>query len=451
MKKILISIIVILLFFVVGCNKQENTESDEVEEETKESEETITIDVWDVNPIYEFDDIDLEFQTINASTENNGYYFNVKSPYDYTEEGGIIVCLNEHFGFMNGIGEIKTPTIQKSFIRFFNTFGMDYEKSGLNVKTIKSSGFIYLDSCVDLMPDYTRHFGDGACGIGASLSPSIYAKQDGKIYYTFGRDLDPNEYEYNLYEKFTNLGIIQPNDYWFILLKNSINEYVMFKGDDNYTITIPNNYSVKGFSNDIIYLVECIKKTSSSFMTYAPYPVNSVESQRYNPKSNYINHTYMKVNGEIVASNYEDGYGFYEEYASVKKGNKWGYIDKQGNVVVDFVFDKATPISNGKAWVIYNGRTGRLNIKEMIENNIPFNDDVLSIDDYDTLPKIEVIADSIKIRGDSSTSSKQVAKVIKGQAFLYTEKKVDDTYTWYKIGSNMWIADKNGEWIKEAN
>ena len=94
------------------------------------------------------------------------------------------------------------------------------------------------------------------------------------------------------------------------------------------------------------------------------------------------NFEYYDVKNGTSIRGYDSGYPFFEEYAAVKKNGKWGYIDKQGNVVIDFIFDKATPLCDGKVWVIYNGKTGKLNIKDMLDNKVPFNDDVLSSSTY---------------------------------------------------------------------
>ena len=48
-------------------------------------------------------------------------------------------------------------------------------------------------------------------------------------------------------------------------------------------------------------------------------------------------------------------------------------------------------------------------------------------------------------------NGKHINKVIKDQMFYYMDKKEADGYTWYQIAKDMWIADKNGEWIKEVN
>ena len=49
---------------------------------------------------------------------------------------------------------------------------------------------------------------------------------------------------------------------------------------------------------------------------------------------------------------------FYSGYqVLIDRNNKYGYIDKQGNIAIDFLFDYAEPFQNGLARVIYNGQT----------------------------------------------------------------------------------------------
>ena len=50
-----------------------------------------------------------------------------------------------------------------------------------------------------------------------------------------------------------------------------------------------------------------------------------------------------------IAPQYEDARGFSGGYAAVKKDGKWGYIDENGDVVVDFKYDWAADFSEGVA------------------------------------------------------------------------------------------------------
>ena len=62
----------------------------------------------------------------------------------------------------------------------------------------------------------------------------------------------------------------------------------------------------------------------------------------------------LKVS-EIVSPQYDQAMRFTEGLLAVKKGGKWGYIDKSGNVMIDFNYHIAYPFSEGKALVALEG------------------------------------------------------------------------------------------------
>lgn len=54
---------------------------------------------------------------------------------------------------------------------------------------------------------------------------------------------------------------------------------------------------------------------------------------------------------EVIPFQYEDADQFSEDLAAVKKNGKWGYIDHEGNVVIDFQYDYAWIFNEGYAIV----------------------------------------------------------------------------------------------------
>lgn len=54
---------------------------------------------------------------------------------------------------------------------------------------------------------------------------------------------------------------------------------------------------------------------------------------------------------EAIKPQYDDAKGFSEGLAAVKLGDKWGYIDETGQVVIDFLYDDAHAFSEDKAIV----------------------------------------------------------------------------------------------------
>lgn len=59
---------------------------------------------------------------------------------------------------------------------------------------------------------------------------------------------------------------------------------------------------------------------------------------------------------EIVTPIYDEVHHFSEGMAAVKLSTSWGYVDMSGQVVIPLRFQEATPFSDGKAKVKYNGK-----------------------------------------------------------------------------------------------
>lgn len=65
------------------------------------------------------------------------------------------------------------------------------------------------------------------------------------------------------------------------------------------------------------------------------------------------------------------------------------------------------------------------------------------------LPKIgiaKVITNNLRIRQTPSTKNKIVGHVENGKSYNVYQIKVNEGYTWYRIGTEKWIAD-NGKWL----
>ena len=143
---------------------------------------------------------------------------------------------------------------------------------------------------------------------------------------------------------------------------------------------------------------------------------------------------------KMMVTGYEfEDIGFYEEgYIPVKKDDKWGYLDENGYVVIDFVFGDASNIYKGKAWVSYNGGYGVLDINKALE---------LSGKKEEAIGTLEVVTKVLKVRSDTDTTAdNRIGNVHEGDVLSYYETRTDDSYTWYRIGKLGWIAD-DGEWI----
>lgn len=63
--------------------------------------------------------------------------------------------------------------------------------------------------------------------------------------------------------------------------------------------------------------------------------------------------------------------------------------------------------------------------------------------------KIRNIKGKINVRDLPSTSGNIVGSFEKDEILTAYETKSGEGYTWYRIGTNRWVADKNGEWIRK--
>ena len=66
----------------------------------------------------------------------------------------------------------------------------------------------------------------------------------------------------------------------------------------------------------------------------------------------------------------------------------------------------------------------------------------------DKVIRIENITGKINIRSIPSTKGEKLGSFAKGEIIYAFETKEAEGYTWYRIGTDRWVADKNGEWIR---
>lgn len=383
---------------------------------------------WAINPTLTYDDI-----YVNPGKYYLGQYvFGIhNNPYSIGLDAGAFVVQGGHYGLINGAGEEVVNPQYETFLRF-NDGGMFSDKHGYG-------------PCVNVYSDYsTTYYYDG-CGVGGIVDEYEVYSNNGSIsiegsFFSMG-----NEYDnfVNKYGKFVIKASGQrSNIYGNVLIKDG-------------TIVFFNNLltskEVYDYSSDIILFTD--------------------------GNSNYaVNPEYYNENGDLIISGYEAGYGFYEGYAPVMKNGKWGYIDINNNVVVDFIFDKATEIYNGQAWVKYNGKIGKLNIIDMINNNIPFTDEILSAfnpeagsvatqgdtnnnqttnQDKGYLFRIRIteIGNNVKIRSTPTLTvgnDNKVGNVHTDEEYYVYEEKVTEGYTWYRIGDDKWMAT-DGTWATKID
>ena len=77
----------------------------------------------------------------------------------------------------------------------------------------------------------------------------------------------------------------------------------------------------------------------------------------------------------IVEDSFDDAKIFNGEgYAAVKIGSKWGFINKDGEVVIEPMYEDARSFSNGYAAVLKNGKWGFINSQNELAIDYQFQD-----------------------------------------------------------------------------
>lgn len=413
-----------------ASNNEDNT--------TTVEKHVVDMEVWDVQPYYDFDDIDVDFaityQTASNYATSKYFDFNHDELYDFVIPGGFIFVKDGKYGFGNGDGEIVSEaTYTKSILK---------DSSSMIIINEENTGD---GACEVLKSNYYHEKGE-SYGRGGTGTPSYaYNTETGSVVEIYDSNWSDDAPAYfDLYSYGVKKGM---NEGGIAVLSSTsskgsqyLDGYVVVSSSGTKVLDVSTDYSVYAVTSNIIMF------TKGSGSSYKSNPINR--------DSSVYDVMYVDEDGNVIASGYETGYPFYEGYAAVKKDGKWGYIDTSGNVVVDFVFDKATPLYDGKAWVIYNGKAGKMNIKNMIDNNAIFNDEQIKTDEWlsDGNKYLQVTVDVLKKRETPSTSGYDDGdRVGNGSIGVYYEKTEADGYTWYKIKDYRWIADKNGEWITELN
>ena len=73
--------------------------------------------------------------------------------------------------------------------------------------------------------------------------------------------------------------------------------------------------------------------------------------------------TMINFSGETIGNGiYEDAMPFSDSgYAAVKVGGKWGFVDSNGNMIIEPQYEGARSFSNGKAAICQDGLWGYIN------------------------------------------------------------------------------------------
>lgn len=415
-------------------NVQENAEQGE-NEVIVEEEPAISIDVWDVEPVYEFD----SFETPMLDRHGNAkgavsptVSYSLDDIYTNYEDGGLIVRKGDYYGFINGDGEYTVVPNEYKAVDIasdgcvWNFTSGDYEEY-----------FVITDYQKYFKVNSDYMYGDEVEGPGCGgMMDPIYWSSEGYI------NSEPmfsgtKMTGYEPFKEFLNIGAIGEDDTLVML---------------SYCNTDDPNY-VEGIiliTKDGYKVVEEDLRKDANYLRMDSFSDDIFVVKDSNDYSYALN-----LDGRVIFESANPIGVFNEGLAPVQGSNGlWGYINKDGELVVDYVFELASEVCYGDAWVKFNGRTGRIKLDEIINNKITVDAELLKVDDYQLFEDREVIGKArvniraIKIRNDHVvTDDNQIGRIQENQIVNLYDKYEDGQYTWYEIGQGQWIAD-DGTWLE---
>lgn len=225
---------------------------------------------------------------------------------------------------------------------------------------------------------------------------------------------------------------------------------------------LPETFIAQNVSSSNVPLEKVIVSTNQE--------IESVVSDDYDVSSPFMNgyyrikhkKTYSIVSStdgkQITKDTYQNTGYFMDGYCPVQnQDGKWAYINTEGTYVTDFMFDDASSLCDGKAFVIKENKAGILNLKDNVSKDVltekqlyaeNMQADITSLQNTVavSIGKVSIVISSINVRKDASTSSEKDGTVSQGEIYDVYEIKEAEGYTWYKIGENKWIAS-NGDWV----
>lgn len=136
--------------------------------------------------------------------------------------------------------------------------------------------------------------------------------------------------------------------------------------DDKDNVKVEMKYdTIQKMQNE--HLLQALQSNSKTIDIYSEDMVNLVQMKNavvneYNDYTEIKNDTdvkYINNEGKVVSNT--DIFKNNTLFAKYQNG-KWGFVDKEGNMIVDYQFDKVTEINNyGFAGVMKNGKWGVMN------------------------------------------------------------------------------------------
>ena len=115
----------------------------------------------------------------------------------------------------------------------------------------------------------------------------------------------------------------------------------------------------------------------------------------------------------------------------------------------------------GLFWIVYDSMGGKFDFKSLFGSKNETTSVVANSDATpeptatpatpgptpETLGEVEVVIDSLNIRGGAGTNFDVVGSAKRGEKFTVLSVEQTSDYTWYQIGENKWLADKNNQFL----
>ena len=115
----------------------------------------------------------------------------------------------------------------------------------------------------------------------------------------------------------------------------------------------------------------------------------------------------------------------------------------------------------GLGWIIYDSMGGKFDFKSLFGSKNNTTSVVVNSDATpeptatpatpeptpETLGEVEVVIDSLNIRGGAGTNFDVVGSAQRGEKFKVLSIEQTSDYAWYQIGENKWLADKNNQFL----
>ena len=114
----------------------------------------------------------------------------------------------------------------------------------------------------------------------------------------------------------------------------------------------------------------------------------------------------------------------------------------------------------GLFWIVFDSMGGKFDFKSLFGSKNETTSVVANSDATpeptatpetsatpETLGEVEVVIDSLNIRAGAGTNFDVVGSAKHGEKFTVLSIEKTNDYTWYQIGENKWLADKNNQFL----